>query len=358
MFDFLIIGGGIAGCSVAARLAPLGSVLVCEAEPALGYHASGRSAALLEENYGSASTVALNRAARGYLQQASVLSPRGVLMVALPHEADGFAQSAQDLAMPEISLSEARDLLPILAAEITRAAYHADALDIDTDLLLQGFAKAARSGGAEIVTKARVEAVEKLGAGWAVQTTVGRFEGRLLVNAAGAWADEVASRAGVAPLGLTPMRRSMAVTRAPDGFDISGWPMLFGPGETWYAKPQAGKLLVSPADETPVAPHDAWAEDMTLAEGIARYEAHVTKPLTRLESSWAGLRTFAPDRSLVIGFDPEDDSFVWCAGQGGYGMQSSPAYSQLVADLVAGRPPELDPGAVTALDPARLKARG
>ena len=175
-----------------------------------------------------------------------------------------------------------------------------------------------------------------------------------MINAAGAWVDEIAQLAGIAPLGFTPNRRSMVRIPAPGGHDVTKWPMLFGPGESWYAKPDAGKLLVSPAEEHATTPHDAWADDMVLAEGIARYEAHVTEPVTRVEHSWAGLRTFSPDRSLVIGFAPQDRGFFWLAGQGGYGMQSSPAASQLAADLITGQTPQIDAQAVAALDPARF----
>lgn len=354
MIDFLIIGGGIAGCSVAARLAPLGSVTLLEAEDALGYHASGRSAAMFEENYGSPSTIALTRASRSYMEEAGVLSARGLLMVALPEEEEAFRSSMAELGMQDISLAEARAHVPILGQGLTRAAYHAEAEDIDTDLLLQGFQRKARQGGAELVTDAAVTGIKRLERGWAVETAGATYEARLLINAAGAWADKVAALAGVSPIGLTPKRRSMAQVPPPGGQDVSGWPMLFGPGETWYAKPQAGKLLISPADETPVEPHDAWAEDLTLAEGIARYEAHVSEAVTRLETSWAGLRSFAPDGSLVIGFAPDSPAFFWCAAQGGYGMQSSPGYSQLAADLIGGGAPDLDSAAVSALDPVRI----
>jgi D-arginine dehydrogenase len=166
--------------------------------------------------------------------------------------------------------------------------------------------------------------------------------------------DDVAWMAGVQPLGFTPLRRSMARIPAPGGHDVTHWPMLFGPGEDWYAKPDAGALIVSPAEEHPMAPHDAFADDMVLAEGLARYEAMVTEPVTRLLSNWAGLRTFSPDRVLVIGRDVRRPDFIWCAGQGGYGFQTAAAASRLLADLVAGRAPELDAGLVAQLSPARF----
>jgi len=152
------------------------------------------------------------------------------------------------------------------------------------------------------------------------------------------------------------LRRSVARIPAPGGMDVSGWPMLLGAGETWYAKADAGQLIVSPAEEDPVAePHDAWPEDMVLAEGIARYQRFATEEVTRLTASWAGLRSFAPDRLLVLGPDPVDPAFVWSAGQGGYGFQTAPAASRLVADLVAGRAPVLEPATVAALSPERFR---
>jgi glycine/D-amino acid oxidase-like deaminating enzyme len=177
---------------------------------------------------------------------------------------------------------------------------------------------------------------------------------RNLVNAAGAWVDVIAKMAGMLPIGITPLRRSMARIPAPGGHDVSGWPMLFGPGENWYAKPDAGALIVSPADEEPIEPMDAWADDMVLAEGLARYEAHVTEPVTRMLSNWAGLRSFAPDRNLVLGPDTQDASFIWMAGQGGYGFQTAPAASQLVADLVAGDASEIPAEMIAKLLPERL----
>jgi len=357
MIDFLIIGGGIAGVSAAARLSHHGSVQVLEAEDALGYHASGRSAAMFEENYGSPSTVVLNKASKDYHMTANggVLSDRGLLMVNTAETADIFDDEMANLGLHEITVEEALVLHPILDRKvITRAAYHAEAWDIDTDLLLQNFAREARQNGATITTKSRVSAIHKSDSGWVVETPTGSFQARLIINAAGAWVDEIAELAGIPPLGVTPYRRSMARIPAPGDHDVAKWPMLFGPGETWYAKPDAGKLLVSPADEEATTPHDAWADDMVLAEGLARYEAVVTEPVTRVEHNWAGLRTFSPDRSLAIGFAPSDPGFFWLAAQGGYGMQTSPAASQLACDLIVGNTPDIDAPIIAALDPARF----
>jgi D-arginine dehydrogenase len=355
MIDFLIIGGGIAGISAAARLAPLGRVVLLEAEPHLAHHASGRSAALYEPNYGLAPVVGLSKASGDYFHsQPSVLSPRGLMILGRAGEEATFAAESADMDLPEISVADARAIVPILNDTITHAAYGHHAWDIDTDLLIQNFSREARSHGATILTSARVTAITKTATGWAVTTATDSFETRLLINAAGAWVDGIARMAGITPLGFQPLRRSMARIPAPGGHDLTGWPMMFGTGETWYAKPDAGALIVSPAEEHPMDPHDAWADDMVLAEGLARYEEAVTEPVTRLISNWAGLRTFAPDRVLVIGPDTRDPSFFWLAGQGGYGFQSSPAASQLAADLIAGRSPVLDADLIASLSPARF----
>lgn len=351
MTDVIVIGGGIAGISAAARLAPHAKVTLIEAEDALGYHASGRSAALFEENYGCASVVVLNRASATY--HAPYLTPRGFLLVGRAGEDAAFDADLKELASHEISVDDARARVPILNERITRAAFHDSARDIDTDRMIQDFAGVLRRHGGQIRTGAQVTAIED-GQGWTVHCSHQAFHAHTLVNAAGAWADQIAIMAGIIPIGINPLRRSMARIPAPGGHDVSKWPIFFGVGETWYAKPDAGSLLVSPADEDPVEPHDAWADDMVLAQGLDRYAQHVTEPVKRVETTWAGLRSFAPDRTLVLGPDPAHPSFIWCAGQGGYGFQTAPAASQLVADLACGHQPEVDPSIVRALSPSRF----
>ncbi len=355
-YDFLIIGGGIAGVSCAARLSGAGRVLLLEAVPALAYHASGRSAALYEPSYGLGPVVALSMASARYFHSAKgVLSPRGMMIIAKAEDRAVFEADAAGMDLAPITLEAARAIVPILNPDTVAHVALADhAWDIDTDLLLQGFARQARAQGANILTKAPVTAIARIGAGWRVETPQGNFGTRVLINASGAWADVVAQMAGITPLGFTPLRRSMARIPAPGGLDISRWPMLFGAGETWYAKPDAGALIVSPAEEEPSVPHDAFADDMVLAEGLARYEEMVTEPVTRLLSNWAGLRTFSPDRVPVIGFDTAEPAFFWLAGQGGYGFQSAPAASQLAADLLTGAQSEIAPEIIAALSPQRF----
>lgn len=356
MQDFLIIGGGIAGVSLAARLAPHGSLQLLEAEDHLAHHASGRSAALYEPRYGAAAVVGLSLASEDWFRESGTLSPRGLLMIAPEQARDSFFADLAAMGFDQITPAEARAMIPILREDqLQYAAFSSHAEDIDTDLLLQGFARQARQQGAVFTTRARVGQIRRIPGGWQVRWPGGAAEGRIVINAAGAWADQIASMAGVPSPGFAPLRRSMARIAAPAGLDVSRWPMLFGPGESWYMKPDAGALIVSPAEEDPVdAPHDAWADDMVLAEGLARYEAAVSQPVTRLLASWAGLRTFAPDRVPVIGFAPGQPDFFWLAGQGGYGFQTCPAASQLAADLLLGRELQLSTDLAARLSPARF----
>ncbi|CUJ85246.1 Hydrogen cyanide synthase subunit HcnC precursor [Shimia thalassica] len=355
MIDFLIIGGGIGGISAAARLSSLGTVCVLEAETGLGYHASGRSAAMFEENYGSPSTCALSRASAAYFKTGGYLRKRGLMLVGKDGDETDFDAACKDLVMPPLPLEEAFQKIPILnPATVRMAAFHDDALDLDADRLLQDFARTAKRNGADILTDHRVTAIKRTETGWSVTASQTIFEAKLLFDAAGPWADIIAELAGIAPLGVTPLRRSMARIPAPGGHDITDWPMLMGPREDWYAKPDAGKLLISPSEEDPQSPHDAWADDLVLAEGIAHYQDHVTETVTRLETSWAGLRTFAPDRNLALGPAAQDSGFLWIAAQGGYGFQTAPAASQLIADIVSGAPSRIDAVTQSALDPKRF----
>ncbi|MEP1535582.1 MAG: FAD-dependent oxidoreductase [Paracoccaceae bacterium] len=356
MIDVIVIGGGIAGISASARLSAHAKTLLIEGESALGYHASGRSAAVFEENYGAPAVCALGQASASFYRDGGYLTPRGLMILCKSGEDAAFETDMAKLQCDEISMQRARALVPILSDQVTRGAYQTGAEDIDTDKLIQDFARIHRSNGGEIVFNKRVTQLEKRANGWRVACGTDQFDCAQVVNAAGAWADQIADMAGLAPLGIVPHRRSMARVPAPEGLDVTGWPIFFGPGETWYAKPDAGKLLISPADEDPVEPQDAWADDMVLAVGIDRYQAYVRTEVTRLETSWAGLRSFAPDRCLVLGPDPSDPSFIWSAGQGGYGFSTAPAASQLVADLTLQRTPHFSGDVLAALTPDRLRA--
>ncbi len=355
MTDILVIGGGIAGVSAAARLSHSASVTLIEAEEALGYHASGRSAAAFIEDYGNATVRALNSASAAFLHENDILSSRGMLLVGRPDEAEDHANEARAFGLDRISVTEARGLIPILSPQhVAHAAYRPDMFDLDTDRLLQAFRRQALDAGARFETGVRAEAITRDGGRWQVTSGEREWSADILINAGGAWADDIARMAGAAPIGLQPFRRSIARLPAPGSHDVTGWPFVDGVNEAWYAKPDAGKWLVSPSEEDPSKPMDAWPDDMVLAEGLARYEEMVTEPVTRVEHSWAGLRTFAPDRALVIGRDPVQMGFYWCAGQGGYGFQTCVAASALLAELVEGAATTLDQTTVAALSPTRF----
>jgi D-arginine dehydrogenase len=361
--DILILGGGIAGIGAGAMAAEGAKVVVLEAEGNIGIHATGRSAAIFIRNYGNAALRALNAASAPVLEapegisDTSLLSPRGELMFANEAELPALAAYAEGAAgLDHLSAAEACALVPILRRDrVAAAVLERDAQDIDVDRFLQGLARLLRRRGGRIETGAPARSITRLGDLWRVQTPKGVFEAPILINAAGAWADEIAHLAGIAPIGLVPMRRSAAIIPAPDGHDVRRWPLFVPASETFYAKPEAGKLMISPADEDPVAPHDAWPDDMVIAEGLDRFAQAVTVPITRVERTWAGLRSFVPDRTPVVGFAQGDGPrFLWLAGQGGYGVQTAPALSRLAADLCLGRAPALPGDVITALAPARL----
>jgi D-arginine dehydrogenase len=354
IYDFLIIGGGIAGISAGARLADLGSVLLLEAENALGYHATGRSAAMYAPNYGNAIIRTLNAASKYFLDQdPNVLRQRDVLAVAGIDDEKSFQALLVD-GYRQISLGEAIERMPLLRPDtVKNIAIDPKCFDIDVDLLVQNYARTLRKQGGRIEFGARAHKITRSQDTWCVETGKGAYQAPVLINAAGGWADGVGELAGLGALGLCPMRRSVACIPVPNQPDIANWPFLLGASETWYAKPDAGNFLISPGDEEPIEAMDAWADDLVLAEGLHRFEQFVDFEVTRIQSSWAGLRTFASDRTPVVGFDPRAEGFFWLAGQGGYGVQTSPAISQLVADLIA-ESTDLENDITADLSPARL----
>lgn len=343
--DIIVIGAGIAGASVAARLAKTRKLVVLEMEERPGYHSTGRSAATYEPNYGPPSIRALTRAGRSFFEtppagftSAPLVSPRPTIFVVPEHQQEqGAALMKSGTGLAELTFAQAQSHFPALKPSYTKhAVIDASTADIDVDLLHQGFLRQIKARGGEIVCRANAETIARKNGAWQVTTPLGSFSAPIIVNAAGAWGDEIAKRAGIAPKGLQPKRRSMAVVPAPEGVNITSWSFVGDVGETWYAKPSGGRLLVSPAEAEPVEPHDAFADDMTLAEGIARFEEAVDIEVTRLEGSWGGLRSFVPDGNPVCGFDTKAEGFFWLIGQGGYGIQTSPALGDLAACLVNG----------------------
>lgn len=345
-FDIAIIGGGMVGATAAANLAPHVRVLVLERESQPGYHATGRSAALFSEIYGNASIRALTRASREFLYtpppgftDASLVSPRGMLYIAHAGQLDALEAFA---TLPDVAAGtrrlgagEACALSPCLRADYVAAAvYEPDAQDLNVHALHQGYLRVLRAHGGRLVNNAGVTALQRQDDAWAIGTDAGAFRAKIVINAAGAWVDEIAKLAGAAPIGIQPLRRTAFMADPPVGSDSDGWPMLIDIDEQFYLKPDAGRLLLSPADETPSAPCDALPEDMDIAIAVDRIEQATTLSIARVQQKWAGLRSFVADGSPVIGYDPEVAGFFWIAALGGYGIQTAPAVGRLAAALV------------------------
>jgi D-arginine dehydrogenase len=371
--DVLIIGAGIAGASAAHALAPHLRVVVLEREPQAGYHSTGRSAALFSATYGNAPVRALARASRVFLESPPagfaahpLLAPRGSIVYGSDAQADGLAARCRELAATGTDVSmldgdEVRRRIPVLRAVAAAAGIlEPGARDIDVHALHGGFLRGARAAGAAFVMDAEAISLACAGGRWSVETRHAEYAAPVLVNAAGAWADTLARLAGAAPLGIQPLRRTAIVFESPRHHGLHDWPMATNADETLYFKPDAGRFLASPADQTPTAPCDAQPEELDVATLLDRLERETTFDVARIASKWAGLRSFAPDRTPVCGFDPRQPRFFWLAGQGGYGIKTSPALSSLAAALILERPLPAalaDEGVDTAaLSPARFGA--
>ncbi|MCO7597469.1 MULTISPECIES: NAD(P)/FAD-dependent oxidoreductase [Pseudomonas] len=348
--DFVVIGAGIAGASAAAQLAAQGSVLVVEAEEHAGYHSTGRSAALISEIYGNEVVRRLTRASRGFLFEppadfapTPLVTPRNTMFFGTPEQLDLLLQLRED---PEVaartqvlSSEQALERVPaLLAGYIGGAVLETGSADIDVDALHQGFLRQARAHGAQILTGVRIEELRHIDGRWHLDTPHGCFSTPVVVNAAGAWGDEVARSAGVVPLGLQPKRRTAALIDVPGGLDATHWPAVIAIDEQFYFKPDAGLLLISPADETDSPPCDAQPEELDVAIAVDRFEHATGAQVRRIVNSWAGLRVFSPDRTPVAGFDPAVEGFFWLVGQGGYGIQTAVALGRLTAALCTGNP--------------------
>jgi D-arginine dehydrogenase len=363
-FDVIVIGAGMAGSTAAAHLAPHKCVALVEAEDAPGYHTTGRSAAMWMLNYGPPEVRVLTGLSRAFLEAPPsgfadhpLVSHRTVIFLAPEAQRPQFDQMlAEGIGLQKLTVAEACAMVPALRPDYAvAAAIEPDASDLDVAAIQQGFLRQLRAAGGILALRSRAGWIERRAGGWDVQTASGAvFHAPVVINAAGAWGDEVAGIAGVHKLGLTPCRRTAAIID-PGPFDPEHWPMINDCGHTWYARPEARtRLMVSPADETPFDPQDIQPDELDIAIGIDRMQQALDIEVSRVERSWAGLRTFTPDRNLAFGWDAVAEGFFWCVGQGGYGIQTSPAAGRLVADLVLGRDPG-DAGAVVeAIDPKRF----
>ena len=348
--DVLVIGAGIAGASLACFLAPHRHTLLLERESQPGYHSTGRSAAQYIATYGTPQVRALTLASRAFFDQPPpgfaehpLLRPRPVMTVGLHGQEAALDEAWQVLRAVtdtgrRLTPAQACEAVPVLReAALVGALWEPESFDMDVHALHQGFLRRARQAGAGLVTDAEALSIDRRGERWRVTTPAGVFEAPVLVNAAGAWCDVVARRAGVSPLGLQPRRRSALMLRGPEGLDFAAWPLVADAVHSFYFKPDAGALLASPANEDDTEPQDVQPEELDIARAIDRLE-HATTLALRPTRRWAGLRSFVPDGDLVAGFDAQAPGFFWCAGQGGYGIQTSPAMGMAGAALVCGEP--------------------
>jgi D-arginine dehydrogenase len=327
-------------------------VLLLETEGQLAFHSTGRSAALFIENYGPGPVRPLTTASLDFfhnppsdLVDHPLISPRGILTIAteptdyaqLEHELRNGAAATKPVV--EIDLSDAAELAPhIVFGPEHRVMWEANAYDIDVAGLHQAYVRGFRRSGGEVFTSRRLDAAQRMGSRWTLETTTGPVEADVIVNAGGAWGDQVAASAGIAPVGLSPRKRTAFMVSSPFP-DSAHYPFVAEVHHSWYLGPDGNQFLCSPADEAPSEPCDAKADELDIARTIEMINANTRLGIRSVNSHWAGLRTFAPDRSMVVGPDPTDPTFIWCVGQGGTGIQTSPGAGQLIADLVVSGQP-------------------
>lgn len=370
--DFLVIGAGIAGASVAYELARHGRVILLERERVPGYHSTGRSAAVLTENYGNTTIRLLTLASRPFLENPGeefatipLVSPRSMLWIARADQQETLGNALADArqlvpSIHAVSCEEARQLCPVLREEYLAAAVlEPEALDLDVHALHQGFLKGFVRRRGVIVTDAEVARLDRSGDSWDVRATQELFCAGMVINAAGAWCDQIGKLAGAQPIGLTSKRRTAFIFDGPPRSDLQAWPVVIDVDEQFYFKPESGRILASPADETPVPPGDVYPEDYDVALAVDRIERATTLSVQHIRRKWAGLRSFVADKAPVVGMDTAVPGFFWLAGQGGYGIMTSPAMARTAAALIIdGRlPADLAAAGLTpqALSPARLQ---
>ncbi|HLJ42729.1 MAG TPA: FAD-binding oxidoreductase [Candidatus Binataceae bacterium] len=370
-YDFIIVGGGIAGASAAYELAAHARVLVLERESQPGYHTTGRSAALFVQTHGPAVIRALSRAAKDFFLNPPIgfaehplLTERGMLLIGRSDQSalleQNFAQSSRHIAgVRRLDATQACTLVPLLREEyVAGAVLDPEAMDMDVHAIHWGFIRGMRARGGKLVTGAELLGLERNVDGWIARTTAGDFAAPVVVNAAGAWCDVVGAMASAGPIGLVPKRRTAFIFDPPPAAEIAKWPSVIDVGEEFYFKPDAGKFLGSPADQTPMEPCDVQPDDFDVALAVDRIQRAARIPVAHVNRKWAGLRSFVADGCPVVGYDPRVEGFFWLAGQGGYGIETSPSMGRLTASLALGRavPPDLAQQGVTeaAVSPARI----
>ncbi len=366
--DVIILGAGMAGASLAYELASGGArrVTIVEIEDQPGRHSTGRSAAMFFESYGNATVRALTRASRHFLEhppddlaELPLLSPRSCLFVSdaprLPAIDAMFHAPDAAGTLRRVDLAEALAMVPIMRRNwLAGALIDESGHDIEVAALHQGYLRLARRAGATLLLAAGELRIEHRAGRWVVESHAGTVEAPIVVNATGAWADQVAVQLGARPVGLQPMRRTAVLLPAPPGHDIRHWPLVVDVDEAFYFKPDAGQLLLSPANEDPMPPCDVMPEELDVALAVDRFERATTMQVERISHRWAGLRSFVADRSPVAGFDADVDGLFWLAGQGGYGIQMAPGLARLAAGLLTGTAwPDAPAVAAAEVSPSR-----
>ena len=371
-FDFVVVGAGIAGASVAYELQQYGSAVLLEREPLPGQHTTGRSAAFLVDSYGGPVVGKLTRAGRSFFENppegfadATLVTPNSLLWIAREDQRASLDQALASgreagAELHELSVPEACEICPILREEYAAGAVvEPSAMHIDVAGLLEAFLRGFRRRGGVVATKSEVTRIEREGLAWKVDAGGQTFHAGAVINAAGAWSDELGRLAGARLIGLRPLRRTAITFDGPPGADIRSWPLLMDVDEGFYLKPEGAQLLASPCDETLSEPCDASAEDYEVALAAEHVQRATTLEIRHIRNRWAGLRSFVADRGPVIGMDAEQPGFFWLAGQGGFGIMTSPAAARAAAGLIVddALPEDLRALGVTAamLSPERLE---
>ena len=367
--DFAVIGGGIAGASVAYELQARGSTILLERERLPGQHTTGRSAAFLVESYGNRTVQRLTRASRIFFEEPPpgfashpIVEPRPMLWIARSDQRQRLAEKTKlavetGAELHEVDADEARAMCPVVREDYAvSGVVEPNARSIDVAGLLEGFLRGFRARGGEIVTRAEVTGLERIGEAWEIAWPSDRIQAGVVVNAAGAWAEVVGKLAGARPIGLRPLRRTVITFDPPPDCDIRRWPCLIDADEDFYLKPEGVQLLASPCDETPSPPCDPTPDDLGVALAAERIERATTLEIRAIRRHWAGLRSFVPDRGPVIGMDPERAGFFWLAGQGGFGIMTSSGAARAAASLIvdAALPSDLE---ASGLRPEHLAPR-
>lgn len=364
--DIIVIGGGIAGLSAAAALCGHAQVTVLEAEEQIGFHSSGRSATMVHYALGDRLVRELTLASRPYFEKPAASSseaPVGHRMPVLVHARDDEKEDLDALdaaisvfaSLERLDARQVHELCPLLKEDARHGIADFGGIRLDPHALLQGNLRQLKARGGALRTGVRVAGIERDAGSWTVTSEKGdRLSAPILVNAAGSWADEIARLAGVRPLGLQPLRRTIITFDAPPGTRLQDLPFAKTVGDQLYFAPESGRLFASPMDEVPSEPCDAQPDDYEVALAAYRMEERTTVKVSRIHSKWAGLRTFTRDRHPAVGFALDAQGFFWLAGQGGFGLQTSPAMAAIVESLVAGTAWPIGDVSAQELDPGRF----